>query len=272
VTLTLAHVHVDVLSPSHAITPGLLVEERKRSHKLLEDERAATGIKAELLSIVSTSPGRGLHEQAEEQNVELIVVGSCARGALGRAMLGDDTRDALNGAPCAVAVASHGYAEHPSAISKVGVGYNGSPESEAALAVARKLAKETGASVHALQVVSIPTVAYSGIMPPVVGESVDLLLRDANDRMKALPDVEGHAVYGLTGEELAGFGEDVDVLIVASRGYGPVRRLVLGSTSVFLARHGRCSLLVLPHTLTGAGESSMSSSELHTEIPAGAAV
>ena len=58
-------------------------------------------------------PGRGLHVQAEAQGADLLVVGSCSHGAIGRAMLGDDTRAALNGAPCAVAIASLGYAEHP---------------------------------------------------------------------------------------------------------------------------------------------------------------
>ena len=53
-------------------------------------------------------------------------------------------------------------------------------------------------------------------------------------------------MYGLAGEELAAFGEHVDLLVVGSRGYGPVRRLVLGSTSEYLERHARCSLLVLP--------------------------
>ena len=72
------------------------------------------------------------------------------------------------------------------------------------------------------------------------------MLAEANDRMKQLPDVEGRAVYGLAGEELAAFGDEVDILVVGSRSYGPVRRLVLGSTSDYLERHARCSLLVLP--------------------------
>jgi hypothetical protein len=52
-------------------------------------------------------------------------------------MLGDDTRSALNGAPCAVAIAVRGYAEHPRPLVTIGVGYNDTPESEAALALAR---------------------------------------------------------------------------------------------------------------------------------------
>jgi nucleotide-binding universal stress UspA family protein len=244
--LTLAHVHSGELHPVHAVTPGLVVEERKLSDDLLEQERAAADVSAELLSIVAMSPGRGLHEQAEAQGADLLVVGSCSRGAFGRAMLGDDTRSALNGAPCAVAVATRGYARHPTPIGKVGVAYNGSPESQAALAKAQLLAAPTRAAVIALEVVSIPSYAFTGLIPPALGESIDLMLKEASVRMKALPDVAGRAVYGLAGEELAAFGDEVDVLVVGSRSYGPVKRLVLGSTSDYLERHARCSLLVLP--------------------------
>ncbi len=162
-------------------------------------------------------------------------------------MLGDDTRAALNGAPCAVAIAVAGYAEQP-------------PPLAADRRRLRRLARERcapsrpharsprrrGPGSRALEVVAIPTYAYTGLMAPPVGESIDVLLQEAERALKAMPGVEGRAVYGLTGEELAAFGDEVDLLVVGSRGYGPVRRLVLGSTSDYLARHARCSLLVLP--------------------------
>jgi nucleotide-binding universal stress UspA family protein len=244
--LTLAHVHSGELRPSHAITPGMVREEREASKKLLEDERVAANVNAELISIVSGTPGGGLHQQAEGQGADLLVVGSCSHSAFGRAMLGDDTRAALNGAPCAVAIAAVGYSEHPGPIGKVGVAYNSSPESTAALALARELAASTGATVHALEVVSIPTYVYGGLVAPTIGEVIEEMLKEANGRLEELPDVKGHAVYGLAGEELAVFGDQVDILVVGSRGYGPVKRLVLGSTAAYLQRHARCSLLVLP--------------------------
>ncbi len=249
--LTLAHVHAGDLRPSHAIAPGRVAEEREASHELLEQERAAADVDAELVSVVSMGPGRGLHEQAQEQNADLTVVGSSSHSALGRAMLGDDTRAALNGSPCAVAVAPLGYAQHPTPIAKIGVAYNSSPESEAAVAAARTLATPTRAEIRALEVVTIPSIGYTGIVPPAIGESIDVMLEDATNRMNRLPDVEGRAVYGLAGEELAAFGDQVDLLVVGSRGYGPVQRLVLGSTSNYLERHARCPLLVLQRS--GAG-------------------
>ncbi|HEY4894989.1 MAG TPA: universal stress protein [Solirubrobacteraceae bacterium] len=252
--LTLVHVHPGELHPLHAVTPGLLAEEHEASEKLLRDERAGGEVEAELVSLVAASPGAGLHRQAEEQGAELIVVGSCSRGAFGRAMIGDDTRAALNGAPCAVAIASRGYAEHPRPIANVGVGYNDSAESRAALELAREVAAPTRAEIQVLEVVSIPTYAYTGLMPPLVGEGINSMLSEARERLEKIPEVRARAVYGLTGEELAAFSDDVDVLVVGSRSYGPVKRLVLGSTSDYLERHARCSLLVLPRATATGGE------------------
>jgi nucleotide-binding universal stress UspA family protein len=246
--LVLANVHGGATNPAHASTPGRLSEEKEASHALLERERAEADVQAELISYGASSPGRGLHNLAEEQGADLLVVGSCSRGPVGRVLLGDDTRGALNGAPCAVAVATRGYAEHPLPIGAVGVGYDGSPESEIALAKAREVAQRHRAIVRALEVVSIPSYAFTGFGAPALGEGIEKMLAEANERMAALEGVEGRAVYGLAGEELAAFGDELQLLLVGSRGYGPVKRLILGSTSDYLQRHARCSLLVLPRT------------------------
>ena len=90
--LTLAHVHPGELNRLHAIKRRRLDEEREASVELLEQERASTGIEAELVSVVAATPGGGLHQQAEDRGADLIVVGSCSHGTLGRVMLGDDTQ------------------------------------------------------------------------------------------------------------------------------------------------------------------------------------
>lgn len=133
------------------------------------------------------------------------------------------------------------------------MGYDGSEESERALATGRAIAQRERASLRAMQVVNLPTYAYSGPVAPLATETIDTMLAEANEEMKALEGVEGRAVFGLVGEELAAFGDELDLLIVGSRGYGPWQRLVLGSTSNYLQRHARCSLLVLPREARSQG-------------------
>ena len=203
-------------------------------------------MKAEVEAVQAATPGAGLHRLAEERGADLLAVGSCGRSMIGRAMLGDHTRGALNGAPCAVAIAARGYAEQPLPIAKIGVAYNGSPESETALATARELASAEPGGGDRAGSRRDPDLRLHRSRAPAYGETVDLMLSDAKARMKALEGAQGRAVYGLAGEELASFSDEVDLLVVGSRSYGPVKRLVLGSTSDYLERHARCSLLVLP--------------------------
>jgi len=53
-------------------------------------------------------------------------------------------------------------------------------------------------------------------------------------------------VVGDTGAELTAFGDEVDLLVVGSRAHGPLRRVMLGSTSLHLTHAARCPLLVIP--------------------------
>ena len=70
-----------------------------------------------------------------------------------------------------------------------------------------------------------------------------------------LGGVEPHAGHGEPAEELALYSRSVDLLVIGSRGYGPIGRVVHGSTAEKLARTARCPLLVLTRgaTTRGAG-------------------
>jgi len=212
--------------------------------EMLDRAAEEAGIEAHIRWREDDSTGRGLHELCELTEADLLVVGSSRRGLLGRVMLGDDTHAALNGAPCAVAVAPTGYAEQPVAMREIGVAYDGSPESEHAIEVGRELAAECDAKLSAFEAVSIP--AYGAIAAPVgLAGMLEEFVEDARARIEALGDLEAHAVYGNPIEELAVYSASLDLLVVCSRGYGPLGRLVHGSTSQQLARVARCPLLVL---------------------------
>lgn len=68
----------------------------------------------------------------------------------------------------------------------------------------------------------------------------------ADGVVASLGDVGPHAAYGHPAEELALYSASLDLLVVGSRGYGPIGRLIHGSTSHRLAHSARCPLLVLP--------------------------
>ncbi len=239
--------HVDASDPFVYRGVSALYDARERERALADLGVAAREATAEtaLEAISSTSVGRGLHELAEIQEADLIVVGSSRRGLAGRVLLGSDTHAALNGAPCAVAVAPSGYAATPSMIAEIGIGYDGSPESEQALALGRQLARELGARLSALQAISVPAYVL-GAGPAPIEASIDDVVAEARDRVAGLGDIEPHAAYGSPAEELTLFSASVDLLIIGSRGYGPLGRIVHGSVSLRLARSARCPLLVLP--------------------------
>ena len=221
-------------------------DERGAASELLVTERRTAGIDAALVCCAQSPPARGLHELAEERDADLLVVGSSRHAILGRALVGDDTRAALNGAPCATAIAPRGYTQMDHRVRTIGVGYDGSRETAAALAIARELADRYDATVRATWVVSRQDVADETPLPADWPQTTEVLVRRCQAQFDRIDGVEAQAIYGGPREELARLGGDVDLLIVGSRSYGPVHRMFLGTTSTYLTRHIGCPLLVLP--------------------------
>jgi nucleotide-binding universal stress UspA family protein len=60
-------------------------------------------------------------------------------------------------------------------------------------------------------------------------------------------DVQHELLEGSAGDALAGAAaDDVDLLVVGSRGYGPVRRVLLGGVSSGLMRSSPVPVLAVP--------------------------
>ncbi len=243
--LTLAYIYPLEPRAWRGTTPAYDTEQRERAEELMGEARSEMGVEAKLHVLGSPSVGRGLHETAEALGADLLVVGSAGRGVLGRIFVSDDTRAALNGAPCAEAISPAGYGPGPTTIREIGVGYDGSHESEHALRVARELARERHAELSPFEAVSLPTYAFAGPGAPDE-DTYDELVEHARKRVAGLEGVSPHAAYGVPGEELAIYSASLDLLVIGSRSYGPLGRLVHGSTALHLARTARCPLLVLP--------------------------
>lgn len=238
--IALARVYGAGLMPG-AGAAMLLAVEVEEAEALLERERATAAPGAELITCADHSVGRGLHRLAGEHGADLIVIGACRHGFAGRVLLGNVAVATLAGAPCAVAIAPPGYALEPHLLSRLGVGFDGSPEARRALAVARALAARDGSTVDALRILPLQSRPYG---EPAGNRWPDIA-------QEAPEDVDGEIGYGRPGEELERFSETLDLLIVGSRDRGSLRRMLAGSTSDHLARRAHCPLLVLPGRASG---------------------
>jgi nucleotide-binding universal stress UspA family protein len=194
------------------------------------------GLAAMIIAVASS--------RCEAAGADLLVVGSSRRGLLSRVLIGNDTRSALNGAPCAIAMAPAGYSRQSGPMLEIGVSFDGSPESRHALEVASCLATESGANLSAFEAVSIPTYAFVGGAISI-DDTPELLVKGVRRRIAEPGDVEPHAGYDPPVDELALYSASLDLLVVGSRGYGPIGRLIHGSTPAQLAQAARCPLLVL---------------------------
>jgi nucleotide-binding universal stress UspA family protein len=202
--LALAHVRTLEAPSRRGDAAARAAATREDSLQLLSAERERAVVRAEILSVLAADVGSGLHDVAESRGADLLVVGSCHRAAVGRVLVGDAARAVINRAPCAVAVAPHGYRTRAKALEVIGVAYDESVQSKVALAHARALSEQTGARVEVCQVVQ----------------------------------------PGTYGQELTTFSETVDLLICGSRRSGMIRRVALGSITGYLTRRCACPLLI----------------------------
>ena len=222
-----------------------------RAVKVVREAVERAGVAARAFVVADGSPGRALHRAATERDADLIVVGSAHRGRVGRVLAGDVAAGTLHGAPCPVLVAPGGHGDHSGELRTIGVGFDGSPESQTALGIAHQIAAAVGARLRVIDVVVPPDAG--GPFPayrPDWAEHAHIRREEAEDRVAAvladLGDIAtGDVPFGDPARELAYAAHDLDLLVTGSRGYGPVRRLMLGSTSTKLVHEAPCPVLVL---------------------------
>lgn len=253
--LTVAGVQLD---------PPVPFESYGTVHAEIEDalrhvrDRLAPGARVQVAPGLSVA--HALVRLAEAENADLIVVGSRHRGRLRRIAESDHALQVLHGAACAVAIAPDPLPERVD-LRTIGVGLDDTPESRAALELAHDLARRSGARLVLRTVIDDEVPGPFGLawtltaVEALEAERVGRM-RVARERMEhavtACADVgaDGTVDIGHPAGNLTLLSEGVDLLVLGSRRWGPVRRLALGSTSERVIRHAACAVLVPPR---GAG-------------------
>jgi nucleotide-binding universal stress UspA family protein len=210
-----------------------------------------------LQAVLGHSPAHGLHVLTEEAEADLVVVGSSHRGDVGRVLAGSTGERLLNGSPCPVAVAPKGFAARAGAPRMIGVAFDGSEEAATALREGAALAGEFGATLKVVTVVPPLEVFTADPRDPHYHTDAEIehyrreeFRRTLEDAANPLPDelraatvlVDGHPATEIVDEA----GKGIDLLVMGSRNYGPIRRVMVGSTAIAVMRRSPCPVIVIP--------------------------
>lgn len=232
------------------VPPALLQEEDvpEAEPLLAEARERLAGLGVETRAFGGGTPAGVLTVVAEDEDFDLLVVGSPHRGPIGRALIGSVADSLLPGAPCAVVVAPRGYAaESHDPLRLIAVAYDGTPEAKAALHRAEAIARPLNARIRVLTVVAPPVaVGVAGYVPPEPPDPekiVEEAMRSIDPKLSA----ESEVLRGPPARTLAEACEDgVDLIVAGSRDYGPLMRVLLGSVSSRLIHETPCPVLVVP--------------------------
>jgi nucleotide-binding universal stress UspA family protein len=238
----------------------------------LAGELERAGVTAEPIAVPDNSPGRALHRAATHKHGDLIVVGSAHHGRIGRVLAGDHAASTLHSAPCPILVAPAGYAQKGGKLETIGVGYDGSEESRAAVKFARDIAEAAGARLRIIEVVVPPD--PGGPFPayrPDWEEHARIRREEAQERIDAVVAelgeiATGDIAFGNPARELAYEGNHLDLLITGSRNYGPIRRVIPGSTSSKLVHEAPCPVLVATRYVDDEAEAIETASAAHRAV------
>lgn len=210
-------------------------------------------------AVCDVGVARGLFEEADRDHASIIVVGSTHRGRLGRLLPGGTATALLHGAPAAVAVAPLGYgAGEPPRIERIGVAIDGSEESLTALAGGVELAAAAGAELRLFTAADPASFGYGALIETLTAGEIESHVteharRVLVDAAASVPDsipVQTHLIHGDVSTAMDEESGRLDLLLLGSRGYGPLRRTLLGSVSGHIVDNARCPVLITPR---GAG-------------------
>jgi nucleotide-binding universal stress UspA family protein len=207
--------------------------EQRRLREHVSDTRRAIlaaipGSDDELMPVIAPSLTRGLLGAARSVDAGILVLGSTHHGRLGRRLLGASADALIAGAPCPFAVAPPGYRDHAVLDPPViGIADDGSEPAEAALTLARDLVCHTGARLRILTV-----------EPPWYERPLTHAAR--------APAPGANVLHGDPARVLAGQTRTLGMLVMGTRGHGPIRNALLGSVSRRVIHEAHCPVIVTP--------------------------
>jgi nucleotide-binding universal stress UspA family protein len=209
------------------ITPGTAEAIAANADAILDRARAQLDpdLRSELAAVSEGSPAAILHALAESERADLIVVGSRRLGPLARVSAGSVSGPVLHGAPCP------------------------------AFASRAKSRLRPAASCTCCRL-SVPGRSRWWPAPPPSPTRYSATWRSASAATPRLPvarlagelPVAIEIERGDAAAELIARSGDVDLIVLGSRSYGPLRRVLVGGVGTKVIAEARCPVLVVPRS------------------------
>lgn len=207
------------------------------------------------------APAREILKKAESYHPDLIIVGSQGLSALGRLFLGSVSQKVATEAHTSVRIA-RGRVQETDEPARIIIAVDGSPESNAAIRSVANRNWNKGTEVVLLTATgNIEPKDYKAILGSV--EPANPEIKAEADQLSSIKQVLEQALEaqlkakGLTVSTIIRTGDPRKVLLeeaetwgadsifIGSRGFGKIKRLLLGSVSTAVASRAHCSVEIV---------------------------
>lgn len=229
----------------------------------LEDLIASEGLDEVRVRCEPGSAADSLLRIADEEQAELIVVGTRGRGRLRAALLGSVSLAVATSAPCPVVVvpADSPNLDGDETLATIVCGVDDSDGAREALRVADTLTTWLRARLVLAHVAATPHVPGTSAVVGAADELRRIEIEEGEELLAELAaaeqmgsSVERRVAFGTPGGALADIAEEegAGLVVVGSRGRGAFRSALLGSVSAELIGSSPCPVVVVPPGVAAA--------------------
>jgi len=256
--LMLIAVHEEPLIPV-ALPGGMswtALEQRART--MLAETRDSLAPDARIMVQADVLVWRGLRHVVRHEHRDLLVVGSARNADTGRVRLGRSAGDLLGHLECPLAIAPSGFQQHTDQrLDGIGVGFDGSPESRAALDLAVSIASTTGAALEVRSAIddgvagglSTEQIALEG-SAITKRRLISAVERDLAATSASAVPTNIEVEVGMPTDVLSDLCDEVGLLVLGSGHSSPPGRVQPGGTGRGMLRLATCPVLVVPRPAT----------------------
>lgn len=257
--------------PSYGLAQTDYVENFQLDVRLAKEvaEKGATQLKAHFptwnikVEAAIGTPAREILKKAEEFHPDLIVVGSQGLSSVGRFILGSVSQKVSTEAHTSVRIA-RGRLQENDEPARIIIGIDGSPESNEAIRSVASRSWPRGTEVILLTATGkIPVEEYKNMLDSVLLTNPSDELKAKYDELASIKHILEQALEaqlkakGLFVSTIIKEGDPrkvlleeaekwgADTIFVGSRGFGTIKRLLLGSVSTAISTRAHCSVEIV---------------------------